>query len=295
MAPEQALGRDTTAAADVFAWGATVAFAATGRQPFGEGRPDAVIYRVVHEEPDLLGIDARLAPLVHSALTKDPAGRPSADALLVGVVKSATPGAVVVSGPAAEAEATEVIERTWVMPSSKRFKPSGRQIAWATAALIIIAAFVGGALYIAHGKSNINSGQLTGAGHPSRGSATTTTTTASPTPTTAPPSPSIADYPTGQPNAGWPDYDLFTGNCSHFVVTYQYSWMGLMSAPTPISVPAGGFVQLTESGYNEAASTINVISEPAAQPLPTGAPHPQSDQAGVFVDGHDSLISYQCD
>ena len=47
MAPEQAQGRATTAAADVFSWGATVAFAATGRQPFGEGRPDAVIYRVV--------------------------------------------------------------------------------------------------------------------------------------------------------------------------------------------------------------------------------------------------------
>ena len=86
-----------------------------------------------------------------------------------------------------------------------------------------------------------------------------------------------------------------SGHRSHFVVTYQFSWMGLMSAPTPISVPAGGFVQLKGSGYNEAANTINVISEPAAQPLPTGAPYPQSDQAGVFVAGHDSLISYQCD
>jgi hypothetical protein len=212
----------------------------------------------------------------------------------VGVVKSATPGAVAVSGPAAEAEATEVIERNWVMPSSKRFKPSGRLIAWATAALIIIAAFVAGTLYVAHGKSNINSGQLTGARHPSHGGATTTT--APPTTTTAPPSASIADYPTGQPNAGWPDYDLFTGNCSRFVLTYQFSWLLDGSderSNTDLGPRSGGFVQTTESGYNEAANTINVISEPAAQPLPTGAPYPQSDQAGLFVDGHDSLISYQ--
>ena len=57
MAPEQAQGRETTPAADVFSWGATVVFAATGRFPFGEGRPDAAIYRVVHEEPDLSGVD----------------------------------------------------------------------------------------------------------------------------------------------------------------------------------------------------------------------------------------------
>jgi serine/threonine protein kinase len=62
MAPEQAQGRDCGPSVDVFSWGATVAFAATGRQPFGEGRPEAVVYRVVHEEPDLDGIDPRLAP-----------------------------------------------------------------------------------------------------------------------------------------------------------------------------------------------------------------------------------------
>ena len=63
MAPEQALGNGTTAAIDVFAWGATVAFASTGRSPFGEGRPDAVLYRVVHEAPDLEGLDPRLSRL----------------------------------------------------------------------------------------------------------------------------------------------------------------------------------------------------------------------------------------
>jgi hypothetical protein len=195
MAPEQAQGRETSAAVDVFSWGATVAFAATGRQPFGEGRADAVIYRVVHEEPDLAGIDPRLAPLVQSALAKDPARRPSPDALLVDVVKSATPGAVDQPGSVGEAEATEVIERTWVMTQPRRPMITGRQIALAGAAFVLIAAFIAAALYVAHGKNTPSqaaqgSGHLAGANHapgsstttsPTVGSSTTTTNSSNPT------------------------------------------------------------------------------------------------------------------
>ena len=72
MAPEQAQGRESTPAVDVFSWGATVAFAATGRSPFGEGRPEAIIYRVVHEEPDLGGVDTRIRPVVAEALRRSP-------------------------------------------------------------------------------------------------------------------------------------------------------------------------------------------------------------------------------
>ena len=92
MAPEQAQGGETTPAVDVFSWGATVAFAATGRFPFGEGRPDAVIYRIVHEEPDLSGVDPKLLPMVAAALNKDPTVRPAPDKLLVDVVKTAMAG-----------------------------------------------------------------------------------------------------------------------------------------------------------------------------------------------------------
>jgi hypothetical protein len=119
-----------------------------------------------------------------------------------------------------------------------------------------------------------------------------TTTTAPPTTLAAPPTASIQTYSTGQPNAGWPAYDLFTGNCSSFVATYQYYWMGLMSAPTPITVPPGGFVQL--GGSQATDNTITVTSAPATISLPAGLPYPQSDQAGVLVAGHDSLISYKC-
>ena len=130
MSPEQAQGGETTPAVDVFAWGATIAFAATGQFPFGEGRPDAVIYRVVHEEPDLSGVDPKLLPFVSAALTKNPSARPAADKLLVDVVKTAMAGELPPGGSVAMT--TLVLDRTWVkepptptVPKTRR----GRQIA----------------------------------------------------------------------------------------------------------------------------------------------------------------------
>ncbi|WP_431680452.1 serine/threonine-protein kinase [Kitasatospora sp. KL5] len=77
MSPEQAQGRPVTAATDVFALGALAAYAAGGTPPFGEGPDTAVLYRVVHEEPDLAGVPADLRDLLARCLAKDPAQRPS--------------------------------------------------------------------------------------------------------------------------------------------------------------------------------------------------------------------------
>ncbi|WP_007507652.1 MULTISPECIES: WD40 repeat domain-containing serine/threonine protein kinase [Pseudofrankia] len=82
MAPEQASLDEVTAAADVFAWGAMVVFAGTGRQPFGAGPVHVLTHRVVHEPPRLDGLDPSLLPLVQAAMAKDPALRPSAQDLL---------------------------------------------------------------------------------------------------------------------------------------------------------------------------------------------------------------------
>lgn len=68
-------------AGDVFAWGALVAYAATGRLPFGTGAPDAVAARVMSADPDLAGIPNDLLTLVTSALAKAPQERPTAAAL----------------------------------------------------------------------------------------------------------------------------------------------------------------------------------------------------------------------
>ncbi|WP_328353305.1 serine/threonine protein kinase [Streptomyces sp. NBC_00445] len=63
---------------DVFAWGALLAYAATGRLPFGGGAADAVAFRVMQAEPDLDGVPASLRRLVEKALSKEPSERPSA-------------------------------------------------------------------------------------------------------------------------------------------------------------------------------------------------------------------------
>ncbi|MGQ0805487.1 MAG: serine/threonine-protein kinase [Actinomycetota bacterium] len=82
MAPEQARGERVGPAVDMFAWGTLVAYAGTGRHPFGNGRVDAVLYRVVHEAPDLAGLEPALVPLVRRALDKDPGFRPPPTDLL---------------------------------------------------------------------------------------------------------------------------------------------------------------------------------------------------------------------
>jgi eukaryotic-like serine/threonine-protein kinase len=78
MAPEQLRDQPAGPPADVFAWGALVAFAATGRHPFGGGPPEAVAYRILHDPADLAGVHGPLRQLVQEALSRDPAARPTA-------------------------------------------------------------------------------------------------------------------------------------------------------------------------------------------------------------------------
>ncbi|MCG5217521.1 serine/threonine-protein kinase [Streptosporangium sp. KLBMP 9127] len=104
MAPEQARGEATSGASDVFAWGALIAFAGTGRLPFGSGAAAEVIYRIVHEEPVLDGLDQRMRALVERATAKRAELRPTAGELL----------AELVGAPGATPEtATQVVEHTW--------------------------------------------------------------------------------------------------------------------------------------------------------------------------------------
>ncbi|MFJ4851936.1 protein kinase [Streptomyces sp. NPDC088730] len=77
MAPEQAAGRRVTPATDIFALGQVAAFAAAGAPAFGEGTSHGVLYRIVHEEPDLSRVPERLMELVSRCLAKDPEARPS--------------------------------------------------------------------------------------------------------------------------------------------------------------------------------------------------------------------------
>jgi serine/threonine protein kinase len=60
---------------DVFALGCVLAYAATGRAPFGGGTADALLFRVVHDESRLDGVPGELREIIRRCLSKEPAGR----------------------------------------------------------------------------------------------------------------------------------------------------------------------------------------------------------------------------
>ncbi|MEU0084524.1 hypothetical protein [Streptomyces sp. NPDC006274] len=86
MAPEVLSGSRATQAADVFAWGALIIFAASGVEPFRGANIGEVAHRTAFVEPDLSLLPARLRPLVAAAVAKDPQRRPSSLELLTGLV-----------------------------------------------------------------------------------------------------------------------------------------------------------------------------------------------------------------
>jgi hypothetical protein len=95
MSPEQALGREIGRPTDVFSLGAVLAFAASGHNPFGGGPAPTLMYRVVHEAPDLSRTPSGLWALLDACLAKDPAARPTTNDLLRHLSRSVdllTPG-----------------------------------------------------------------------------------------------------------------------------------------------------------------------------------------------------------
>ncbi|MEU4156395.1 serine/threonine-protein kinase [Actinoplanes sp. NPDC026670] len=91
VAPESLGGSGKAGpAADVFAWGVLIGYAATGRTPFRGDSPMATIGRMLTQPPDLSGIPGSLRDLVATTLEKDPAGRPTARELLDSLLSMGT-------------------------------------------------------------------------------------------------------------------------------------------------------------------------------------------------------------
>ncbi|MEU5403162.1 bifunctional serine/threonine-protein kinase/ABC transporter substrate-binding protein [Streptomyces sp. NPDC005963] len=95
LAPEQAEARGAAIGppSDVFALGCLLVYAVTGRLPFGTGAVDALLYRTVHDEPDLDGIEDDLAELLGACLAKAPEQRPTAAQLAERLIEDAPLGA----------------------------------------------------------------------------------------------------------------------------------------------------------------------------------------------------------
>jgi predicted Ser/Thr protein kinase len=109
MAPEQISGRPGQPA-DIFVWGVTVAYAATGQSPFGTGDTNAVLYRVLHADPDIGAVPEPLRPLVAAALAKPPDHRPTARQLLDQLTSSMR------SAQVQNSPTQTILSQTWSRP-----------------------------------------------------------------------------------------------------------------------------------------------------------------------------------
>jgi hypothetical protein len=113
MAPERlgpGGGALLTPAADIFAWGAVVAYAGVGHPPWGADAPPVVAVRILTQPPDLDWLTGPLRALVEESLDKDPAQRPTARELLdrlLAVGPSRGPVAAALAGQPALLRAAE--------------------------------------------------------------------------------------------------------------------------------------------------------------------------------------------
>ncbi|MFB4319817.1 serine/threonine-protein kinase [Actinomadura sp. 21ATH] len=89
MSPEQVTGEEVGPPSDVFTLGAVLAYAASGREPFGRGPARSRLYRVMTVQADLDGLDgldgaghAELRDLIGACLRRAPGERPSAAEVL---------------------------------------------------------------------------------------------------------------------------------------------------------------------------------------------------------------------
>ncbi|MGK5553154.1 bifunctional serine/threonine-protein kinase/ABC transporter substrate-binding protein [Actinomadura kijaniata] len=126
MAPEQIAGARVGPAADVFAWGGTMLFAATGRLPFGGDSIPAVLNAVLNAEADVRALPGPLAEVVAACLAKDPARRPSSAEVLnrlLGAVGAQDPG---------DPQDGDLLERgatlVYSPPADLAFAPSTRPV-----------------------------------------------------------------------------------------------------------------------------------------------------------------------
>lgn len=154
LAPEQASAGTLGPGCDVFSLGCVLVYAATGRRPFGQGTAAGVLFRTVHEEPDLHALPPGLLPLVTACLAKDPADRPTATEverrLAVGGTAWEVPGlSTAVAERSAAALALPDPEPPTLVQDPEPPHPSRRRILVAGAAGAVLLTGAGTAAWVA--------------------------------------------------------------------------------------------------------------------------------------------------
>ncbi|WP_328923719.1 serine/threonine protein kinase [Streptomyces sp. NBC_00190] len=124
MSPEQAQGGSVGTASDIFSLGTVLCFAATGRMPFGQGSAAELLYRVVHEVPNLDRVPDGLRTVLGDCLEKRAERRPSAEEVLSALSGG---GAVTVAPSATDADADAGV-RPPAAPPDLPFAPPPRAL-----------------------------------------------------------------------------------------------------------------------------------------------------------------------
>ncbi|MFL6055550.1 MAG: serine/threonine protein kinase [Actinoallomurus sp.] len=288
LSPENYRDDEVGPATDVHAWGLLIAFAATGRLPFGSGRPEVLAIRVMQQEVDLTGLDPDLRVIVADALAKAPENRPSAPEVLASVTAAWRRRTDVETGDLPETDAaTVLIERTWVMPGVEdlpwvpmtsdappRPKRLRRRPILVLSGMAVIAA------------AAVIAGLLPALGTPSRHGAQTTKVSGSPsvgTVTSAVKTPSSAAAPTAEPPLRGTRLDSDAG----VSVVIPAGWsassgQGLMGPSLCIYMP--------HSGKNSSCQSKGVSIERWSN----SNDEPNLDDSEAWVGGEDAGSLPQC-
>ena len=123
MAPEQLAAERVTAAADMWSWAVTMAFAGTGELPFKGESLTATAFAILHSQPDVGRLPEPLGSLVHRCLNKDPGVRPSARGALSELVAA---GARLVGPMPPVAPALDTDEKTASSEQALAARPEAR-------------------------------------------------------------------------------------------------------------------------------------------------------------------------
>ncbi|MFE5187871.1 hypothetical protein [Streptomyces sp. NPDC056628] len=138
-----------------------MAYAATGRLPFGVGAPDVVAFRVMSGEADLDGVPTALRGVVEKALSKEPADRPSAaEAAHECAVRLASEATQVGSAGSGPATAVDMVAAVWAVPAgddpswhltADRKRPRKRLVGGLVLAAGVIGGLAGGVVALLPG------------------------------------------------------------------------------------------------------------------------------------------------
>ncbi|MEV8632207.1 bifunctional serine/threonine-protein kinase/glutamate ABC transporter substrate-binding protein [Streptosporangium sp. NPDC051023] len=170
MSPEQIAEEHVGFPADVFAWGSTMVFTATGKAPFAGDTIVATLNRVINQQADLSLLPDGLREIVGLCLSKDQAHRPTADEVLKRLL----------GHPADEAEASEEVLAEGVQAATidltrpEGAAPARRRRRAVTGGLVLLGTAAAALLVVQLGLT------------PSRSAALPSPTTVTPTPSSTP-------------------------------------------------------------------------------------------------------------